>query len=90
MSLKITIDEDPRVFTVSIGCKCIGRVTSFAEKGEKNEDVYYAERLTDDDEDGQEQYNCVGDYSSLKAAGAAVCEYEYGPSKIDKVTERIV
>ncbi len=88
MSLKVTIEEEPRVFSVLVGAKRIGRVTSYFEKGEDNDEAYEAERYVGTD--GVE-YVPVGQYGSLKDAGSAVVEDEHGyDGKIDKVTERIV
>ena len=86
--MKITLNEEPRVFSVRIGNSVIGQITSHAEKGEDTEDAYFAERVTDDTV--EEPYEGIGYYSTLKEAGVAVVSFEYGPSKIDKVTERIV
>jgi hypothetical protein len=87
MSLKITVNEEPRKFSVRIGSADIGRVTSYFEKGEDNDEAYWAERTTDDDDI---EYESIGYYATLKEASLAVVEYEYGDGRIDKVTERLV
>lgn len=86
MSLKVTIQEEPRVFSVMVGCNEIGKVTSYFEKGEDNADAYEAERCVY----GDEEYENIGYYGSLKEAASAVVEYAHGDGKIDKVTERLV
>lgn len=86
MGLKVTIQEEPRVFSVQVGCNEIGKVTSYFEKGEDNNEAYEAERFIG----GDPEYESIGYYSSLKEAGAAVVEYAHGEGKIDKVTERMV
>lgn len=86
MSLRVTINEEPRVFSVQVGSNEIGRVISYFEKGEDNNDAYEAKRYIG----GDTEYEHIGDYDSLKEAGSAVVEYAHGPGKIDKVVERLV
>ncbi len=88
MSLKVTLEEKPRVFLVKLGCNNIGQVTSFYDLEDANgEEQYYAERFT-----GSEDKIVVpmGWYATLKLAGVAIVAYAHGDTKIDNVTERIV
>ena len=89
MSLKVTIQEEPRVFSVQVGSNEIGRVTSYFDKGEDNNDAYDAECASIND-DYEMEYETIGYYGSLKEAAGAVIEYGYGEGKIDKIVERLI
>ncbi len=90
MSLKITVQEEARVFTVSVGRNEIGKVTSYFEKGEDNKEVYHAQVVNDAKEKDDYDFSHVGWHPTLKEAIDAVVEYSHGPGKIDNITERVV
>ncbi len=87
MSLKVTVNEDPRRFSVNIGRNTIGRVTSCYQEGESPTEAYQAERPSTE-EDGEWEF--VGWFDSLKEAAVAIIEYAHGPVTIDSINERVV
>ncbi len=89
MSLRVTLNEEPRVFNVMVGSNEIGRITSYFDEGEDNSESYHAER-NDAGDDDEDDYAHVGWYSTLRDAGRAVVEYAHGVGKIDSVEERKV
>lgn len=90
MSLKVTLEETPRVFEVRVGCNTIGKVSSHKyDSDDKTEELYHAYRFTNDnDEVGGTEGVAMGWYGTLREAGEAVVEYEHGPTKINKVVPR--
>jgi hypothetical protein len=88
MSLKVTLEEEPRIFLVKVGENSIGKVTSHWEKGDADDDENYHAALFTNDEDKRDKG--LGWFDTLEKAGIAVVEYAHGPTKINKVTERIV
>jgi hypothetical protein len=88
MSLKVTLDEEPRVFVVKVGCSEIGKVTSFFEPDCEDDEAYHAELYKADSDDEDPKH--LGWHPTLKAAALKVVEYNHGPTKIDKIEERPV
>jgi hypothetical protein len=89
MSLKVTLEEEPRVFHVRVGCNSIGKVTSYNDESNDPES-YHAARFVKGDDDGEDREETLGWFDTIKEAGEVVVEYAHGSSKIDKVIERIV
>ena len=85
--MKVTIEEEPRVFTVSVGTLDVGKVTSYAEKGAADDEAYHAvlHSTTND-----EPERSLGWCATLEEAAAKVVDHNYGPCKFGKVKERIV
>ncbi len=83
--MRVTIEEEPRVFLVRVGENNIGKVTSYHEEGDDNDENYHAELYTDEDNDKD-----LGYHATLEEAGKVVVDWAYGPAKINKVVERIV
>jgi hypothetical protein len=91
MSLKVALEETPRVFEIKIGFNIVGRVTSYREVDCEDDEAYYGERLkAGGNESTDDDYKQVGWYPTLKAAGIAVVDYGYGCTKLDSITERVV
>ncbi len=87
MSLKVTLDEQPRRFDVNIGCNTIGRVTSHQLKpNEPIEENYHAQLAAE----GDEKRVDLGWFDTIELAAARVIEYAHGPAKINKIIERPV
>jgi hypothetical protein len=86
MSLKVTLEEKPRVFAVKVGCNEIGQVTSYFDPDCDDDEAYHAElyKKSDDEEDPKH----LGWHPTIKAASLCVVEYSHGPTKIDKVKDR--
>jgi hypothetical protein len=91
MSLKVTLEESPRIFEVKIGFNVVGRVTSYREVDCPDDEAYCAERLKDGgNEDTDADFVSVGWFGTLKKAGIAVVEHSYGYTKLDSIVERVV
>jgi hypothetical protein len=89
MSFKLTVDEEPRMFSVNIGYCKVGTIKShkYDTKEDEGEDLYYAKRIDEASENGSV---ALGWYKTMEDAVGAIVEYSYGESKIAKMTERPV
>ena len=86
MSLKVTLEEQPRVFVVKVGEREIGKVTSYRDKRDVDDEAYFADRFTNDEDKGDQS---LGWFNTLEEAGLKVVEYDHGSTKINAVKERI-
>ena len=84
--MKVTLQEKPRVFVISVGNLEIGKVTVFVTKGnEDRQESYLAERFNPADDGSEES---LGWYNSMNEAAQEVLAFDYGTTKVNKISER--